>query len=316
MAISTAAALSAGGSLITGIIGNSLNYASQENTNRANRQLAEYQNAWNLEQWNRENEYNSPLKQMERYQEAGLNPNLIYGNGVSSSGNSSTLRSADMPNQIAPKLDISSTVQSAIDVYNALRKTDAEVDNIVKDTEQKEISSTLARNTIQYTNPDLYLTLQRQKLQNDINNQNLEIRDKAFKVMTLNPLLRQMKMLEQQHLSKEIDDITFRQNMEQARLDLQKWLAKENINIARWNNQIKEDLADIQRQSIQLNNQHFNDNLAFKRYSFKKSLEENSKNRKASFYSSPKNYFEKYTWNPDWAYQAYNDDFRQPYYKF
>lgn len=33
------------------------------------------------EMWNLQNEYNSPEKQMERYQEAGLNPHLIYGQG-------------------------------------------------------------------------------------------------------------------------------------------------------------------------------------------------------------------------------------------
>lgn len=48
-----------------------------------------------LAQWNRENEYgeyawhkmnayNSPMAQMERFKEAGLNPNLIYGNMSSS----------------------------------------------------------------------------------------------------------------------------------------------------------------------------------------------------------------------------------------
>lgn len=33
-----------------------------------------------LEMWNRSNEYNKPIHQMERLREAGLNPNLVYGN--------------------------------------------------------------------------------------------------------------------------------------------------------------------------------------------------------------------------------------------
>lgn len=33
----------------------------------------------NLQQWNLENEYNSPAAQMQRFADAGLNPNLIYG---------------------------------------------------------------------------------------------------------------------------------------------------------------------------------------------------------------------------------------------
>lgn len=56
-------------------------------TNKANRELAEYSYGKDLEQWNREVEYNTPLNQMKRYQEAGLNPNLIYSQG--NPGNSS-----------------------------------------------------------------------------------------------------------------------------------------------------------------------------------------------------------------------------------
>lgn len=39
------------------------------------------QNAHNLEMWNLQNQYNSPAAQMQRYKDAGLNPNLIYGQG-------------------------------------------------------------------------------------------------------------------------------------------------------------------------------------------------------------------------------------------
>lgn len=44
-------------------------------------------NAFNVDMWNRTNQYNSPAEQMKRYAQAGLNPNLIYGQG--NSGNAS-----------------------------------------------------------------------------------------------------------------------------------------------------------------------------------------------------------------------------------
>ena len=44
-----------------------------------NKQLQDYAYSQNLEQWNRENAYNSPSAQMARFSAAGLNPNLIYG---------------------------------------------------------------------------------------------------------------------------------------------------------------------------------------------------------------------------------------------
>lgn len=68
--------------------------------NRANRRHAvrmmDKQREWALADWNMQNEYNSPRAQMQRLQEAGLNPNLVYGQGVQgASGNSGSVRSSD-----------------------------------------------------------------------------------------------------------------------------------------------------------------------------------------------------------------------------
>lgn len=46
-----------------------------------NNQLQDRQNQFNLDMWNLQNEYNSPAAQMKRYEEAGLNPALIYSQG-------------------------------------------------------------------------------------------------------------------------------------------------------------------------------------------------------------------------------------------
>lgn len=48
-----------------------------------NLNLAKMQNQWNLDQWNRENEYNLPVNQMARLKQADLNPDLMYQNGTS-----------------------------------------------------------------------------------------------------------------------------------------------------------------------------------------------------------------------------------------
>lgn len=66
------------------------------------RNARDEQNEWNrqqsleayqrdMEMWRIQNEYNSPSSQMARYQAAGLNPNLIYGQG--SSGNATGMPS-------------------------------------------------------------------------------------------------------------------------------------------------------------------------------------------------------------------------------
>lgn len=103
--------------------------------NAGNMRLAEYQYEKNLEQWNRQNEYNSPAAQMERYKAAGLNPNLIYGNGASSAGNA-----ASSPQYQAPHLDaytdfsrnaaaLSGIMEQALKAAQ-IYKTEQETDNL------------------------------------------------------------------------------------------------------------------------------------------------------------------------------------------
>lgn len=54
--------------------------------NRGAKRREQQAREWNLKQWHRQNEYNLPVNQMKRLQEAGLNPNLIYGSGSANTG--------------------------------------------------------------------------------------------------------------------------------------------------------------------------------------------------------------------------------------
>ncbi|UPW41832.1 DNA pilot protein [Peromfec virus RodF5_15] len=64
----------------------------------AKNQLAQQQaNAYNLRLWRMQNDYNTPLSQMERYREAGLNPMLMYGDGTSGlAGSTAPAKAAQM----------------------------------------------------------------------------------------------------------------------------------------------------------------------------------------------------------------------------
>jgi len=96
--------------LLTGIISSAATLAGQ-GTNAAvtgkmnrksmafSRQMYDQQRKDNLAQWERVNEYNSPLSQMERYRQAGLNPALMYGNG----GNSGQAASIPTPDVQSPQ---------------------------------------------------------------------------------------------------------------------------------------------------------------------------------------------------------------------
>lgn len=88
---------------------------AQRDTNIANMDIAQWQYQAALEQWQRENEYNSPAAQMQRYMDAGLNPNLIYGQQNLSAG--SPLPSA--PTAQAPKM-MNTRTQRAMAKLNAV----------------------------------------------------------------------------------------------------------------------------------------------------------------------------------------------------
>lgn len=106
------AAISGGASIIGGIFGkNSQSSANKTNLqiNRENQKwnekMMDKQNAWNLAQWNRENEYNSASQQVARFKAAGLNPYLMMQNGSAGSATSLTSASpasAGMSNTVSP----------------------------------------------------------------------------------------------------------------------------------------------------------------------------------------------------------------------
>lgn len=66
-----------------------------------NTRLADYQNDLALKNWQLENEYNSPQAQMQRYLDAGLNPNLVYGAGASS-GNAGNIGTPTVGGSVSP----------------------------------------------------------------------------------------------------------------------------------------------------------------------------------------------------------------------
>lgn len=119
-----------GASLITGggnLLGSLLGFGSQERANKANLKLAEYQYSKALEMWNRQNEYNLPKNQMSRLTDAGLNPNLVYGNGTVQG-----LTSAPAPQYHAPTMGAytnfgSLGAEQAVTTYMQAKQTDAVV---------------------------------------------------------------------------------------------------------------------------------------------------------------------------------------------
>lgn len=92
-----AAVAGAVGSIAAPIVQGAFTLGGLALQHKYNKELADIQNQYNLDMWNRQNEYNSPQAQMQRFQEAGLNPNLIYGQGTSGNASSPAVQVAPEP---------------------------------------------------------------------------------------------------------------------------------------------------------------------------------------------------------------------------
>lgn len=116
---------------------NETNLTAVRETNQANMDLAEFQYLKNLEQWQRENEYNSPAKQMERLAAAGLNPNLVYQSIGNQAGSSPSYSAPELKaGQVqAPSIQRYQDfgdfgVSNSLRVLNESRMTGAQVNNL------------------------------------------------------------------------------------------------------------------------------------------------------------------------------------------
>lgn len=115
------------------LAGTSINAASAAQTNKKQRQWAEerynVQRKDALADYAQQNLYNSPAAQMQRLKEAGLNPNLVYGNGATAEGGQ--IRQSNTPNYNpqAPQIDLAPVGNSLMQMYDAQVKQ-ATYDNL------------------------------------------------------------------------------------------------------------------------------------------------------------------------------------------
>lgn len=81
------------------------NWIGQSATLNKNKELADYQFEQNKKMWELQNEYNKPINQMSRYQEAGLNKNLIYGQGSNGNAQNAPTYNAPTADFTIPKVN-------------------------------------------------------------------------------------------------------------------------------------------------------------------------------------------------------------------
>lgn len=151
--------VAAGIAAAAGIAGIIANKRAQTRQNRANRELTELQNQQNVDLWNKQNEYNSPKAQMERYKEAGLNPYLAQTNpGLA--GSPPTMEAPQQSYKsyvdegLQAGMNFASTLMSMKAQVEGIRKVQAEADLVKKRTEveNEKLQDWRFRNLFGYSN--------------------------------------------------------------------------------------------------------------------------------------------------------------------
>lgn len=126
--------------------GSIINTGVQAGQNKKQRRwaTAEAEKEWqrSLMMYNMQNEYNTPKNQMSRYQEAGLNPHLIYGQGTPGNTSTSTPQYHAAKGEFGlPQLNLSQPL-SELQAYQDYRVQKANEKNIVANT-----AGTLTKNS-------------------------------------------------------------------------------------------------------------------------------------------------------------------------
>lgn len=179
-----------------------------EKTRQYNQMLAKQQNAWNVEQyereqrdylnnWNLQNQYDAPSAQMERLKAAGLNPNLALGS-MTDSGSISTSSAAGSMTSGAPgqSTDMSAlgrlptvgdVIQRSLSTAMQTAQIDAikaQTDKVKSETQGSNLDNQLKATTMQ---------VEQALKQGELSLQNLTIKGLNFDVEKLKPeQLKQM----------------------------------------------------------------------------------------------------------------------------
>lgn len=95
-------------------------------------QMWDRQSQWNTDMWRMQNEYNLPANQMSRLKDAGLNPNLIYGNAAAG-GQAAAIQKAEMPKYQPARADynfLPLEVPQMLSMYQDFKLRNAQHDNL------------------------------------------------------------------------------------------------------------------------------------------------------------------------------------------
>lgn len=285
--LGTASLIGAGVSAIGSLFSGQQSYKN-------NKKLLAQQNAYNvamadkayerdLDMWNRQNAYNSPSEQIERLKAAGLNPNLMYGNGADS-GNA-----AAPPSYNAPMSDINryqgdfgvqdaaNAVSNGISQYIQTKLGMANIDNIQSNTalnnlraigqEINNAKDDITRSRLQEVYDAQLRALDNQAINAMANARladNRAITEEQSRSLQLDILKQKLTQLEfanslnpqqREHLAERIRNLRLQGDIREYEKDIQRVLVESGVNLRggaleRATNMLMEMLTDGESHSV------------------------------------------------------------------
>jgi len=123
-----------------------LSWINDRFQNNQRKELAKYEFKKNKEMWELNNQYNTPLAQMNRFKAAGLNPALMYGQGTP--GNSQSAPKYEAP-QYDSKLNFPNPLETLAQTQN-IETQKAQLQNIkqTNDLIQAQTGKAIADSTV------------------------------------------------------------------------------------------------------------------------------------------------------------------------
>ena len=228
-----------------GLAGSAINAGTTSATNQSqlsySREMYAKQRADALADYQMQNEYNAPKQQMIRFKEAGLNPNLIYGQ----MSNSPIVRSSSPQsyNPTPPQIDLAQPAGLAINTYYDTQLKTAQIDLVkaqadatMKEALIKAVTNEKLQKELPYVTQNLEAQLSGQLLKNqqtDIQNRQLMPQQIAQIKANIGQTLASTGLTSEQKIkvSQEISNLKQTSTLNDLMINLKKLGLNESDNV-------------------------------------------------------------------------------------
>ena len=216
-------ASAAGNVLSTGISAIAQHYENKA-TRAHNLKLAQLQNQWNIEQWERNNDYNSPENQVARLKAAGLNPDLLYGGGIENTSTSSPQMTSGAPR--TPTDWSSLATINPVGSYLDAQLKQAQIDKINAETKKTGAETSILTDEAAFTKALKEGELKLQDIEIKLGNKSLQLSDQQIKE-SQQRLMNMQGELSQ--INAQIQRWRDQTDNERKRIDIEKSVSKAQI---------------------------------------------------------------------------------------